>query len=155
MIKLQDLLREFDYGKSLWANKQLGSRLQDRGLYSPKHEPDTAEETAILRGIKDYLISNSSAGIRYETLQQLLQLKSKFPVILDPLTSVSANNMLYRGMSSDIDRLRDHVISAKHIHVKHLTARWIRLEGVNASIQSRNTSGFISMTTEFETASRF
>ena len=166
MIKLKDILKEFEYGDKLWAdpgifNDTVSQRSRYTGfierIYNKEFEPNTKEEIEILSAVEKYLeFPESYPDVTKKNLKDLLKLKSKFPHILDPLASKkelkSATDSVYRGMSADINDIlkyieeahRDPFISVNEMHIS-----------IDTEIKSRRQSGFLSMSTDFEIAKKF
>ena len=158
-MQLRDLLREFEYGEKLWADPYIlpsewGQR-DYRQFYDDVSEPNTDEESAVLKAIQKYISDNIVDGITPKMLKNLKRLKARFPRILDPKeTRRGAIDYVFRGMSADPDILINLIEKlpttaiVEHIH-------WIVLHNTNTNIVSRNTSGFVSVSLDRETAARF
>ena len=164
MIKLKDILKEFEYGDKLWADPMGGmdittklTRYQDfiKKIYNNDIEYNTPEEAKVLKAIVSYLKYNNKEGIN-PYLDELLKLKKKFPNILDPKSSNRTKDKLYRGMTGVVDVIVKYIESAKE--VKEVTIKgsnWILLKDVSAIVTSRAAGGFVSMTTSINKSVEF
>jgi hypothetical protein len=159
MIQLRDLLREFEYGEKLWADPYIlpsewGQR-DYRQFYDNVSEPNTDEESAVLKAIQTYISDNIVDDITPKMLKNLKRLKARFPRILDPKeTRRGAIDYVYRGMSADPDILINLIEKSTQIDiVEHI--HWIVLHNANTNIVSRNTSGFVSFATNIISARSF
>ena len=172
MIKLKDLLKEFEYGDKLWAEPQGGvgiapssNRYRDfiKKIYNDDIEYNTPEEEAVLKAVASYIEHNDKTVVN-PYVNDLFQLKKKFPDILDPKSSSKTGDKLYRGMTAHADTIVKYIESAKSIEevtvddfalVSRGKHKWIYLKGINAVVKSRNKAGFISLTTSIESAALF
>lgn len=103
MIKLKDILNELEVGKVLFGDTEGTSwdpRFPDRwnDIKLP-YEPNTYDEKKLLDLIRAWITKEDRNPKLGEFLKQLLPLKKKFPIILDPTKgrSVYDGNKFYRG----------------------------------------------------------
>ena len=162
MIKLKDILKEFDFGDKLWADDAYGSssgpyRNLIQRMYNGEYEKDTPEEMELWSAIKDYLKSadKNKVSTREGEIKELLSLKKRFPRMLDPATDISAGEAIFRGMTADLDKVVEYIGQATRIHDWGMDSRWIMLKGVQATVRSRSNQGFISATYKSNTARDF
>ena len=162
MIKLRDILKEFDFGDKLWADDAYGSssgpyRSLIQRMYNGEYEKDTPEEMELWSAIKDYLknAQKNAVSTRESEIKELLSLKKRFPQMLDPATDISAGESIFRGMTADLDTIVKYIGQATRIHDWGMDSRWIMLRGVQATVISRNNQGFISATYKSNTARDF
>lgn len=102
MIKLKNILREFKIGNVLLGEPDGTnwhpdiSRWKELGI---PYEPNTIDEKQLVQLIRDWILKMRSDPDLGELLKELLPLKSKFPIILDPTKgrSVYEGTSLYRG----------------------------------------------------------
>jgi hypothetical protein len=162
MIKLKNILKEFDFGDKLFADDAYGSssvpyaNLVSR-MYNGEYEKDTKEEMALCSAIKDYLKSAKKDGVsaRRDDIKELLSLKKQFPQMLDPATDINAGELIFRGMTAELDKIVEYIGQATRIHNWGMDSRWIMLKGVQATVTSRSNQGFISATHKSSTAIDF
>jgi len=103
MIKLKNLLSELEVGKVLFGEPK-GSEWDPRfperwsGLDVP-YEPNTYDEKKVLDLIRAWITKEDNNPKLGEFLKEMLPLKKKFPLILDPIKGRSAyeGNTFYRG----------------------------------------------------------
>lgn len=162
MIKLKDILKEFDFGDKLWADDAYGSssgpyRSLIQRMYNGEYEKDTPEEMELWSAIKDYLknAQKNAVSTRESEIKELLSLKKRFPQMLDPATDISAGESIFRGMTADLDTIVKYIGQATRIHDWGMDSRWIMLRGVQATVISRSNQGFISATHQSSTARDF
>lgn len=143
MIKLKDILQEFEYGDKLMADpayaSSSGKWRSFMNRYYKDWEPDTDDEQKLFLAITDYLKSNvkSYLGRHRNVMKKLLALKQsgKFPHILDPLSAEDHVEGVYRGMSIPQSQLEDLIRSEK---VKpYARQNWWEIP-YNATISSRS-----------------
>jgi hypothetical protein len=111
MIKLKDLLNELDFGKFPFTDPdavQLGmmekmslERLIDKYKYVT--EPNTKDEQRLLKDLSKYF-ENEENTVQVSGLKALLDVKSKFPGILDPEEGEDVT-YVYRGTSMPISEI--------------------------------------------------
>lgn len=106
MIKLKDILREFETGNVLlgeptgryWnpTDPALYSKWKELGI---PYEPNTIDEKQLVQLIRDWVVKMKSDPELGDLLQELLPLKTKFPIILDPTKGRNAyeGTTFYRG----------------------------------------------------------
>jgi len=163
MIKLTDLLKEFEFGKKLFADPDdpIVSRGNStewsafmRRVYSNDYESNTNDETYLLNAIKTYLNSSNKKDITPDMLRELLSIRDKFPNILMPPSHITT---LYRGMTMDINSLTKIVQDTTEIKKGGTGGpndNQLILKGVSRTITSR-AKDFISMSTDRRIAERF
>lgn len=161
MIKLVDLLKEFEFGKKLFADpsraKHARYKLFMFKTYKFATEADTPEEAALWKQIQNYLKNDEKGELANFDMKQLNQLKGQFPAILDP--GLNANSSLYRGMTLEVDKIvkliQDTTIPIQqHGHVDVYNQDWIRLGPLEYNITSRS-KGFLSLSLHWNVASSF
>ena len=160
MIKLLDLLKEFEFGEKLFADPDdpIASRGNStewtafmRKVYSNNYESNTDDETYLLNAIKTYLSAGSKGDITPDMLKDLLAIRNKFPNILMPPSHITT---LYRGMTMDIESLIKIVQDTAEIVKEGYNDNRLVLKGVSRTITSRSKD-FISMSTDRRIAERF
>lgn len=160
MIKLKDILKEFEFGEKLFADPDdpVVSRGNStewsafmRKVYSNNYESNTDDETYLLNAIKTYLSAGSKGDITPYMLKELLSIRNKFPNILMPPSHITT---LYRGMTMDMNSLIKIVQDATEIKKEGQSMHRLVLKGVSRTITSRSPN-FISMSTDLRTAERF
>lgn len=159
MIKLRDILAEFQYGEKLWADPAFASssgnyrRFLER-LYNGELEPNTKEETAVFMAIKAYIINNDKGMLRPKMISDLLALKREFPDMLDPKTADTRVTDVFRGMTVAIDALPGLIEKATNVYTD-ISEDWILLSGIGTDIESRSEGGFVSFATTLRSAGSF
>ena len=160
MIKLVDLLKEFEFGKKLFADPDdpaisRGNSTEwsafMRKVYSNNYESNTDDETYLLKAIKTYLNDSNKKDITPDMLRELLSIRNKFPNILMPPSYITT---LYRGMTMDIESLIKIVQDTAEIVKEGYNNNRLVLKGVSRTITSRSKD-FISMSTDRRIAERF
>jgi len=160
MIKLIDLLKEFEFGKKLFADPDdpIVSRGNStewsafmRRVYSNDYESNTNDETYLLNAIKTYLNGSNKKDITPDMLRELLSIRNKFPNILMPPSHITT---LYRGMTMDMNSLIKIVQDATEIKKEGHGDNRLILKGVSRTIASR-AKDFISMSTDWRIAQSF
>jgi hypothetical protein len=159
MIRLRDLLREFEYGEKLWADPYILASEWDRHdyrqFYDGMSEPNTSEETAVLKAIQTYIEENTIDDITPKMLKDLKRLKARFPRILDPKeTRRGAIDYVYRGMSADPEWLMNLIEKLPTTAIVE-SDKWLIMHNVDVEVVSQNTSGFVSVSPNHETAAKF
>jgi len=160
MIRLKDLLKEFEYGNLLWADPSANSdsaRYKDfiDKAYNGKIETDSKEEREMWLALKQYLRYYEKPNPKL--IDTLLALKKKFPSMLDTSTVINSSNQIYRGMTADINDLLEVIKEASSIEKSESTSYskdYYRLTGINRTVKSRSEH-FISVTYNLETAAFF
>lgn len=158
MIRLKDLLKEFEYGNLLWADPSTGSarfkKFIDK-VYNGKIETDSEDERRMWSELKYYLKNFEKPDPKL--INNLLALKKKFPSMLDTSTVIDTNSQIYRGMSANINDLLEVIKEASSIEKSKGTGYskdYYRLTGINRNITSRSED-FISVTSNLDTAAYF
>lgn len=160
MIKLVDLLKEFEFGKKLFADPDdpaisRGNSTEwsafMRKVYSNNYESNTDDETYLLNAIKTYLNDSNKKDITPDMLRELLSIRNKFPNILMPPSHITT---LYQGMTMDINSLIKIVQGTAEIVKEGYNDNRLILKGVSRTITSRSKD-FISMSTDRRIAERF
>lgn len=160
MVKLKDILKEFEFGKKLFADPDdpIVSRGNStewsafmRKVYSNNYESNTNDETYLLNSIKTYLNDGNKKDITPDMLKDLLSIRNKFPNILMPPSYITT---LYRGMTMDINSLIKIVQDTADIKKEGHDDNRLVLKGVSRTITSRSKD-FVSMTTDWRIAQRF
>ena len=153
MIKLIDLLKEFEYGSQLFADPEDENLVNVEFLDNliAKPEPNTDDEKKLLKALSDYFSGDVVKNIDTSILKKLLQLKSKFPKILDPAKSRNAG-LAYRGTTIGIDTLlkaTDNGSLFKHSYNVYV------IDNPKITIQSKGSTGYLSFTAEIVYAESF
>ena len=163
MIKLVDLLKEFEFGKKLFADPDdpaisRGNSTEwsafMRKVYSNNYESNTDDETYLLNAIKTYLNDSNKKDITPDMLKDLLAIRNKFPNILMPPSYITT---LYRGMTMDIESLIKIVQDTADIKKGGIGGpndNQLILKDISRTITSRSKD-FISMSTDWRIAQRF
>ena len=160
MIKLKDLLKEFEFGEKLFADPDdpaisRGNSTEwsafMRKVYSNNYESNTDDETYLLKAIKTYLNDSNKKDITPDMLRELLSIRNKFPNILMPPSYITT---LYRGMTMDIKSLIKIVQDTAEIVKEGHNDNRLVLKGVSRTITSRSLN-FTSMSTDRRIAERF
>ena len=165
MIRLRQLLREFEAGKLLWADPENLRRSGDfeqflNKVYGGEMEPNTPEEEAALKRIEDYILNNelkTPAGVRTlnqpkKFIKDLLKLKPNFPAMLDPLYNnplLNNDSYIYRGMTAELPRIIRTIQQAKSfekVSIGPQSNNYILIDRPRVTIKSR-AKGFMSFTT--------
>jgi hypothetical protein len=107
MIKLKHILQELEVGDVLLGEPTAtnwnpthplshAARWKELGI---PYEPNTIDEKQLIQLLRDWIIKMRSDPDLGELLRELLPLKSKFPIILDPTKgrSVYDGTSFYRG----------------------------------------------------------
>ena len=171
MIRLRQLLREFEAGKLLWADPtSIPARRKFfwdtfiTKIYGDETEPDSAEERDALNQIYQYLSAvqstpekGFSVGVKElpdpkAFVSDLLKLKRKFPKMLDPEHDidnslvVSGDDWIFRGMTADVDMLVQVIERTTSWDAPLRNFGWIGINNPDVHIRSR-AAGFMSFTT--------
>jgi len=166
MIRLRQLLQEFEVGKHLWADEDIYKSARSKqakflqALYHGAWEPNTPEELAAWREIYYYVMTSKKSPNFIKILDDLLALKSKFPKILDP--ELSPKTKLYRGMTLDAERIVELLYASNSVTKATgwqnfddvLGGTVIRIAIDRRFIRSRSAK-FLSMSTEYTVAKNF
>lgn len=102
MIKLKDILQEFETGNVLLGAPDGTNWHPDTSKWKElgiPYEPNTIDEKQLIQLIRDWILKMRSDPDLGELLRELLPLKKKFPIILDPTKgrSVYEGTTFYRG----------------------------------------------------------
>jgi hypothetical protein len=152
MIRLIDLLKEFEYGKQLFSDPKNKSIVDKETFkdtfknFNIDFEPNTEDETQFLKSLRLYFGDDINKKIDVGVLKYLLQLKSKFPNILDP--QKSRYSSAYRGSTMGID----NILKAK---IKRYNYNTYIIESPNIEIQSRGATGYLSFSNSYQQAVLF
>jgi len=117
MIKLRNILQEFDYGKRLFADPENYDNVLDADELGPigydniwDIETDTEDEIRAMDLLSTFY-QGDFVGLDESELKILIKslkrLKAKFPKILDPKTSPEIEKYVYRGATISIDAIKD------------------------------------------------
>lgn len=142
------LINEFNYGTNLFSD------LNDKSIVNKKYikpliskiEPNTNDEQIFLKALNLYFSDNVEKTIDVGVLKKLLQIKSKFPNILDP--SKSKYQSAYRGTTIDIDVLLKS-------DIKYYNYKEYVIESPNITIQSKGSTGYLSFSNSYHQAKLF
>jgi len=156
MILLKDLLKEFEYGSQLFADPKDENLVNVEFLDAliAKPEPNTEDEKKLLKALSDYFSQGVVKKLDIDILKKLLQLKSKFPKILDPKKSRNAG-FAYRGTTIGIDTLLkaiDNGVLTKRGIMQHSV---YQIENPKITIQSKGSTGYLSFSVEMVDAEIF
>ena len=157
MIRLKDLLQEFEYGQKLWADPAYASssgkyRAFIDTAYKGAMEKDDEEEALIWMALSSYLKQGSDNGAKQLTpvmLNDLQKLKKKFPAMLDP--GLKSMDLVYRGMTLPLARMQE-LLADVNIEPRKMASGFIM--EVNTTVLTRTTS-FTSLTTNIDVAIEF
>lgn len=148
MIKLSNILLELDMGKYPLTDPDDPSIVdKDMVKYLAKkysYEANTEDERRFLKGLKDFIDSHNTTGLKADDLKAFLRIKDKFPEILRPNVK-----SVYRGASLDIDLLRGGGVSIKQVYPNLYEVFGIK------EITSRVSSGYLSFSTSYDIANDF
>jgi len=153
VIKLIDLLKEFEYGSQLFADPKDENLVNVEFLDAliAKPEPNTEDEKKLLKALSDYFSEGVVKNLDINILKKLLQLKSKFPKILDPKKSRNAG-YAYRGTTIGIDTLLKAIDNGKLLQ----QSRYIFvIDDPKITIQSKGSTGYLSFSVEMVDAETF
>ena len=152
MIRLQDLLKEFEYGKQLFSDPKSKSIVDKEDFkdafknFNIDFEPNTKDEDEFLKALRLYFGDDINKKIDVGVLKNLLLLKSKFPNILDPRKSRYSS--AYRGTTMSID----DILSAK---IKRYNLNTYIIASPNIKIQSAGNAGYLSFSNSYQQAVLF
>jgi len=114
-VKLKRLLKEFEAGDKLFADKgnNAGSTTNWKNwiekMYAPDYEPNTEDEDKLLTLLSAYLENPESGDFGSAlNLKDLLPLKKKFPKVLDPSVPSTARERAGGG-STEVPGYDKHV----------------------------------------------
>lgn len=148
MIRLIDLLKEFEYGVDLFSDLNDKSVVDSDYIKTliSKEEPNTADEQKLLKALHKYFSDNVEKNVDVSILKKLLQLKSKFPNILDPTKSRYSG--AYRGTTIDIDILL-------HSNITLYNYKVYNIKSPKITIQSKGSTGYLSFSNSYQQAELF
>ncbi len=152
MIRLIDLLKEFEYGKQLFSDPKDKSIVDKETFkdifknFNIDFEPSTEDEAKFLKSLRLYFGDDINKKINVGVLKYLLQLKSKFPNILDPRKSRYSS--AYRGSTMNID----NILNAK---IKRYNLNTYIIASPNITIQSQGAPGYLSFSNSYQQAVLF
>jgi len=155
MIRLKDLLKEFEYGNKLFADIEdeslINPEILDKLIAKPEEE-NTEDEKKLLKVLSSYFSKDVLKSIDVTILKKLLALKSKFPKILDPFKGRRGLDLAYRGTTIGIDTL------LKAINNGNLAKDGYNTYVINnpkITIQSKGSTGYLSFSVEMVDADSF
>ena len=155
MIRLKDLLKEFEYGNKLFAD------IEDENLINPEfldkliakpEEENTEDEKKLLKALSSYFSKDVLKSIDVTVLKKLLALKSKFPKILDPYASEEKLKYAYRGTTIGIDTLLKAINNGSLAKDGYNT---YVINNPKITIQSKGSTGYLSFSTKMINANSF
>jgi hypothetical protein len=156
MIRLKDLLQEFEYGRLLWADPAYASssgkyRAFIDKAYKGAMEKDSAEEAQLWTQLQYYLKHNQKDGLDLKAFAELARMKADFPAILEP--GLRPDDMVYRGMTIPLEQAVELVADPK-VFVVPRSTDWYTAKPVDRNIESRS-KGFISVSSDRRLAAGF
>ena len=156
MIKLRDILAEFDYGRFLWADPAYASssgkyRAFIEKAYKGAMEKDDMEEALLWTQLQYYLKHNQKDGLDLKAFGELARMKDDFPAILEP--GLAPDDMVYRGMTIPLEQALELVADPK-VFVLPRSTDWYAAKPVVRNIESRS-KGFISVSSDRRLAAGF
>ena len=168
-MKYLKLYEDF-FGDNLWSDltyPQRGINMHGRNeeqifvdyiqrMYdSNEFEKNTRQEDQLLNDIEQYLAQGDrDIKKNIDLLKKLMKYKTLYPEMLDPGQSLQAFSMLFRGMTMEFDEVHDLIDSCDRI-VKMSNMKYLLLKGAKTTVTSRQNVGFISVSTDLQTATRF
>ena len=155
MIRLKDLLKEFEYGNKLFADigdeSLINPEFLDKLIAKPEEE-NTEDEKKLLKALRDYFSKDVLKSIDVTILKKLLALKSKFPKILDPSKGRRNLDSAYRGTTIGIDTLLKAINNGSLSKDSYNT---YVIENPKITIQSKGSTGYLSFSVEMIDADSF
>ena len=155
MIRLKDLLKEFEYGNKLFADigdeSLINPEILDKLIAKPEEE-NTEDEKKLLKALRDYFSEDVVKDIDINILKKLLALKSKFPKILDPSKGRRGLDSAYRGTTIGIDTLLKAINNGNLAKDGYNT---YVIENPKITIQSKGSAGYLSFSAEMVDADIF
>ncbi len=158
------------FGNNLWADTtypQRGVNMQgwneeklfvdyiQRMYDSNEFEKNTRQEDQLLNDIEQYLSQGDRDIKRHiNLLKKLMKYKTLYPEMLDPGQSLQPFSMLFRGMTMQFDEVQKAIDSCDKV-VKMANMKYLLLKGAKTTVTSRQDVGFISVSTDLQTATRF
>lgn len=155
MIRLKDILAEYEFGKLLWADPAYASssgryrRFIDQA-YKGALEKDSPDEALLWMQLRDYLKMNQKHALDMRAFSELSLMKSRFPAMLDP--GLKPTDRVYRGMTLPLDQTAELVADPKVSILPD--GDWYYLAPVKRKIESRS-EGFISVSADRRLAGNF
>jgi hypothetical protein len=155
MIRLKDLLAEYEFGKLLWADPAYASssgryrRFIDKA-YKGALEKDSPDEALLWMQLQDYLKLNQKDTLDMRAFSELSLMKKRFPAILEP--GLKPDDLVYRGMTLPIEQTAELVNDPKVLILPR--GEWYFLAPLKRNIESRS-EGFISVSAHWNLASGF
>jgi hypothetical protein len=155
MIRLRDILAEFEYGRLLWADPPATSSGKYRAFidtaYKGAMEKDSMEEAQLWTQLLYYLKHNQKDGLDLKAFAELARMKADFPAILEP--GLRPDDMVYRGMTIPLEQAVELVADPK-VFVVPRSTDWYAAKPVVRNIESRS-KGFISVSSDRRLAAGF
>ena len=152
MIKLKNLLKEFEYGKSLFTDPmdpsidKKSNFISLLDTFNLIKEPNTDDEKNFLKALSDFFNMSMSKSIDVSILKHILTLKSKFPAVLDP--TKSSESLAYRGTTIGIDKL-------VNMNFNKTGNDLYEVNNPNITLQSKGSSGYLSFSNNYIKANSF
>lgn len=155
MIRLKDILAEYEFGKLLWADPAYASsssryrRFIDQA-YKGALEKDSQDEALLWMQLQDYLKMNQKHALDMRAFSELSLMKRRFPAMLDP--GLKPTDRVYRGMTLPLDQTAELVADPKVSILPD--GDWYYLSPLKRKIESRS-EGFISVSADWNLAQNF
>lgn len=149
--KIKEILKELDFGKNLFADPT-SPVIDDKGDYKKlirgdQETPNTEEEEEVLRDIHRFTVEQyDDIEALKKNAQKLLQLKSKFPEMLDPKKSAGVKEYIWRGAT-----LPKEVIA----QLAPKLGKDGYIDNIDIKITPRSKRGIHSFSAEFFRATQF
>lgn len=156
MIRLKDLLAEYEFGKLLWADPAYASssgryrRFIDKA-YKGALEKDSQDEALLWMQLQDYLKMNQKDALDMRAFSELSLMKKRFPAMLEP--GLKPTDRVYRGMTLPLDQTAELVADPK-VLILPRRDNWYYLAPLKRNVESRS-EGFISVSADWKLASGF
>jgi len=147
--RIKEILKELDFGKNLFADPT-SPAIDDKGDYKKfikgdQEAPNTEEEEEVLRDIHRFTVEQyDDIKALQKNAQKLLQLKSKFPEMLDPKQGKDVGEYIWRGAT-----LPKEIVAKIAPKVDRGYA------DVNINITPRSKRGIHSFSSNFYKATQF
>lgn len=155
MIRLKDLLAEYEFGKLLWADPAYASssgryrRFIDHA-YKGALEKDSQDEALLWMQLQDYLKLNQKDALDMRAFSELSLMKRRFPEILEP--GLKPTDLVYRGMTLSVEQTAELIANPKVMILPR--GEWYFLAPLKRNVESRS-EGFISVSADWKLASDF
>lgn len=158
----ENFLNELDYGSQLFGDVK-GSTFDVTKAYARylklikgKQEENTPEEEDIFNAIVGYIRNADYDKKIGEKLKELLPLKEKFPLLLDPLSDpfVEDYGVLWRGATMETSELVS-ILEKNSVDWSKENKDWYITANANSTINSRSERGALSFTFNKSIASDF